>query len=234
MPRMTWRTRSSSALNSVKMPATFLPPIKMSFGHLISGCKPVSDWIARRRAVAEATVNCVVSCGRKSGRSKTENQSPLRVGRNPFAAEPAAALRLRFGENDHAFLHAVARELFNHVVRRGRLLENADVAADDLGFAEPREQIVRVQRIRRARPAGSQNAGRPRCRSRAAQFLDARPDRRAADAQLLRQVARPKRRRRFARNAERIFASVVIQAIILVLHAHPAIQFSRTRSVCRA
>ncbi len=56
----------------------------MSFGHLISGFKPVSAWMARHSAVAEATVNCVVSCGRKSGRNKMENQSPLYAGEIHF------------------------------------------------------------------------------------------------------------------------------------------------------
>ena len=62
------------------MPATFRPPIKMSLGHLISGFRPVCNSIARRSAVAAATVNCVASCGRNSGRSSTENHKPFRAG----------------------------------------------------------------------------------------------------------------------------------------------------------
>ncbi len=38
--------------------------------------------MARRMAVAAATVNRVVSCGRKGGRSSTENHSPLPAGDN--------------------------------------------------------------------------------------------------------------------------------------------------------
>ena len=52
----------------------------MSLGHLISAFRPVWDSIARRSAVAEATVSRVASCGRKSGRSRTENHSPRFAG----------------------------------------------------------------------------------------------------------------------------------------------------------
>ena len=55
--------------------------------------------MARRKAVAEAMVNCVVSCGRNSGRSKTENQSPLRVGDCHFLPAVPCPFVWRFGEH---------------------------------------------------------------------------------------------------------------------------------------
>ena len=92
---------------------------------------------------------------------------------------------MRFRKNDGAFLHAVAREFFNHVVRRGRLLEHADVAPHNFRFAEPRQQIVRVQRVRRAHePVTEVRAGLDVV-AKLAQLLDAPPNRRAGDAQLL-------------------------------------------------
>ena len=112
----------------------------------------------------------------------------LPFGRNPFAAEPSPALRLRLGENHRALLDAIAGEFFDHVVRRGRLLEHVDVASDDLCFAEAREQIVRVQHVRRAdQPVAEMRAGLDFV-AEPAQFLDAPPDRRARDPQLLREV----------------------------------------------
>ena len=140
-------TRSSSALSSVRMPATFFPRIKISFGHLISGVRSVSDNRAAQRG-RRATVNCVASCGRRSGRSRMENHSPLPRRRNPFASQPSAAFGLRFGENDGAFLHSVARELFDDVVGGSGFLEDADVAADNFAFCRAREQIVGVQNVR--------------------------------------------------------------------------------------
>ena len=161
----------------------------MSFGHLISGSSPglPAGWRARS-AVAEATVSCVVSCGRNSGRSSTENQSPFRVGRHPLASQPAPASGLRLGEHHHAFLHAVARQLFDHVIGRGRFLENPDVAADDLRPAQARQQIIRVQHVRRAQQAVTTMRAGLDVVAELAQLLDARPDGRAADAQLQRQA----------------------------------------------
>jgi hypothetical protein len=87
----------------------------MSFGHLISGFKPVSDSIARRNAVAEATVNCVASGGRKSGRSKMENHKPLCAGEIHFRPSRPRPFCLRFGENDDTLpSHRRARVFQSH------------------------------------------------------------------------------------------------------------------------
>lgn len=108
--------------------------------------------------------------------------------RHPFATEPAPAFRLRFGEDDHAFLHAVAREFIHHVVGRSCFLKHADVAAHDLGLVEPREQIVRVQQVGRAdQPVALMRAGLDLIAERA-QVIDARPDGGAAHAELLRKL----------------------------------------------
>ena len=84
------------------------------------------------------------------GSKQKGKPKPFVRGRNPFSSKPAAAFRLRFCKNDDAFLHAVACELFNHVICRRRLLEHADVAANDFRFIEARKQIVRVQHVRDA------------------------------------------------------------------------------------
>ena len=105
---------------------------------------------------------------------------------------------MRLGENHRALFHAVAGEFFDHVIRRGRLLEHADVASDDLCFAEAGEQVVRVQHIRRAdEPVAEMRAGLDFV-TEPAQFLDAPPDRRARDTQFPGEVR--------ARNAGGIFA----------------------------
>ena len=46
--------------------------------------------------------------------------------------------RLRFGEHDSAFLHAIA-PIFDHVIGGGRPFEDADVATNDFRFAEARQ-----------------------------------------------------------------------------------------------
>jgi hypothetical protein len=157
----------------------------MSFGHLISGLNPVTRLIARQVAVAAATVSCVVSCGRNCGRNKTENQSPFRTGEVHARPNLPLPFRLRFRENHHAFLHTIARQLFHHIIRRSRLLEDANVAPHHLRFAKPRQQIVRVQHIRRADEPIAQHRTRLDFVAKFTQFLDPRPDGRARDAESL-------------------------------------------------
>ena len=157
----------------------------MSLGHLISGFRPVCDAMARRSAVAEATVSRVASCGRKSGAEQDGKPEALYGGRKPLAPQPAPAAGLGFGEDHHAFLDAVAGQLLDHVVGGGGFLEDADVAADDLSRAQAREQIVGVQDIRSAeQPVAQVRAGLDVVAERA-QVLDARPDGGAADAEAL-------------------------------------------------
>ena len=106
--------------------------------------------------------------------------------RNPLPPQPSPAPGLRFGEDHHAFLHAVAGEFLDHVIGGSGLLEHPDVAADDL---------VAPRRASRSSACSTSGAlQQPVAEVRAgldvvaqrAQFLDARPDRRAADAELLR------------------------------------------------
>jgi len=54
--------------------------------------------MARRSAVAEATVNCVASCGPQIRAQEHGEPQALARRRNPFAPEASATLALRFGE----------------------------------------------------------------------------------------------------------------------------------------
>ncbi len=139
-----------------------------------------------------APQSCRGSDGESRGFLRTQIRSqqngkpkPFSRRRHPRAPEPAPALRLRFRKNNGALLHPVARQPFNHVVGRSRLLEHVDVAPDDFRFAEAREQIVRVQRVGRAYEAIAEVRAGLDVVAELAQFLDMSPDRRAGDAQLL-------------------------------------------------
>src|SRR5207244_3645257 len=86
------------------------------------------------------------------------------------------------------------------VVGRSGFLENTNVPANDPGPAEARQQIVRVQNVRRVQqPIAAVRAGLDVV-TQGPQLLDARPNGRPADAELLRQV---RARNAVARRAQR-------------------------------
>jgi len=148
----------------------------------MSADKPVTEWMARRGRSHRQPRRFLRAQFRPQQNGKPKS---LARGRHPFAPEPAAAFRLRFGKNHRAFLHAVAREFFNDVVGGSRFFKHADVAADNFGLAEARKQIIRQQRVRLAhQPVAKMRTGLD-VETDLAQLLDARPDRRPADGQFL-------------------------------------------------
>ncbi len=107
---------------------------------------------------------------------------------NPFAAKASPAFRLGLGEDDSAFTDAVAREFFDDVVGGGGLREDTDVAADGLDGAEAGEQVVRVQHVRHADEAVAEVRAGLDFVAENAEFLNARPDGGAADAELMGEI----------------------------------------------
>ena len=193
------------------MPATFFPPssnIVRPFDFRLQAGDPVLNRAAQRRGRRHGQLRRFLRPKIRS-QQNGKPKSPARGG-NPFAAQPSATARLGFGKHDGAFLHAVARELFNHIVRRSCLLKHVDVAADDVGFAEAREQIVGEQRVRFAPRAGSRNAGRPRSRSRRERNSSMRAQTAARLMPSCSASSAPDTPSGFSRKAERILASVVM------------------------
>src|SRR5260221_11566675 len=125
--------------------------------------------------------------GGAHGRTQQDGEpQTLAGGRHPFAAEASASFGLRLGKDHDAFLHVVARELFDDVIGGGGFLKNANVAAHDGGAAEARQQIVGVQQVRGIQqPVTEVRTGLDFVAERA-EFVDSRPDGGAADAEFLR------------------------------------------------
>ena len=94
-------TRPSRA--SARMPAVLRPPIRMSFGSLISGARPVTCAIASahgldpRRASAPEAVR-----SRREARAAARRAGSLPGGDSQRAPEPSAALGLLLGQRDRA------------------------------------------------------------------------------------------------------------------------------------
>ena len=95
MPRMMCFTRSASAVSSVRMPAAFLPSIRMSLGHLISGRRSVSVRMARLRESGGGSDGELR--GRLQLQERTEQHRKPQAfarGRNPLAAKASATALL--------------------------------------------------------------------------------------------------------------------------------------------
>jgi len=102
----------------------------------------------------------------------------------PIAPEAAAAFRLRFGKNDDAFLHAVAAEFIGDVVSGSGFLENTDVATDRHAGIQQREEVIGVEQIGRAAEAVTAVRAGMNFVTERTEFLDVRPNRGAANAEL--------------------------------------------------
>ncbi len=128
------------------MPAIFFPreeQVVWPFDFRLRGrcARP----IARRKAVAEAMVSWVVSCGTQARAQQHRKPQAFAAGGNPLAPQTSPAASLRFRKDHHAFLDAIASQFFNDIVGGSGFLEYPDIAANDTSLPKPREQVIRVQ-----------------------------------------------------------------------------------------
>src|ERR1051326_7798486 len=105
--------------------------------------------MARRKAVAEATLKRVISWGRKSGRNRTENQTPSFLGASHFLYD---------------------------IVGRSRFLANAAVSSNAFVFAEAREEVVGMQHVRHSDQSVTLMRAGLDFVAEGTQFFHARPD----------------------------------------------------------
>ena len=173
MPAITKRTRSTSASISVRMPATFRPSMRTSFGHLSCAGSPVSARIAAATAIpatsAELRHDRRLRHGTQHDR-RVQVQASRRVPRPP---ETAPSSRLRLGDDARPLLRPVARQLARHPLRRV-----------DLGVPHdppPRAPEMRRQ-LGRARDDRASPRGRSPGRDARRSYSPARAARRSACA----------------------------------------------------
>ena len=174
--------RSSSALDSSRMPLILRPSMSRSFGHLMPISRPVCRRSDRQSAAAVSSVSCGVQRIGTFGRSTRLIHSPLSFGDSqlrPILPRPLVCC----SRNDkRAFGRPFFGEPLRGILGRADLVVQVKRPAERLRL-EARHEPGRRQPVRRSRQPISPVAARFDRVAFLRQPADMFPDRRPADAE---------------------------------------------------